>query len=112
MHRTPSFLAETHEAFFAIIRQQQPQLPVLFLTAPTYYADTAYFVQRADVIQRTYDHARAAGDRHVYFLHGETFFPRQAWKDRTVDGTHPNDLGFHEMAQAIFPLLQCAMTNS
>ena len=105
------FLEQTHAAFFAIIRKRQPLLPVLILTAPTYYADAAYYANRAAVIQRTYQHARAAGDRHVYFLHGETFFPERGWKDRTVDGTHPNDLGFHEMAQAILPVLRLALAE-
>jgi lysophospholipase L1-like esterase len=57
------------------------------------------------VIYATYEKAKARGDNNVYFIDGETLFAI-CKKDGTVDGTHPNDLGFYSMAEAIAPVLE------
>ena len=50
-----------------------------------------------------------AGDKRVRFLDGETFFGTVDADLCTVDGTHPNDLGFYCMAKAIEPVLRTAL---
>ena len=47
----------------------------------------------------------AAGDARVRFIDGETLFGTTERRDCLVDGTHPNDLGFRRMANAITPVL-------
>ena len=38
--------------------------------------------------------ALAEGDRNVYFVDGSKMFPEYCREDCTIDGCHPNDLGF------------------
>jgi len=45
--------------------------------------------------------AKNEGDENVYFIDGETLFEGPLRDSCTVDGCHPNDLGFFRMAQVI-----------
>lgn len=106
-HNAPSaqHLWNTHEAFFRRIREKQPTLPVLFLTMPAAEYSEGKKARRA-AVRATYDHAVAAGDKHVWFIDGETLLAgADAWLC-TVDNTHPNDLGFHRMAAVIEPVVR------
>ena len=105
-HNTPSLehLKQTHERGFLRVREKHPDLPIILLTAPTWQRNE-YFAARRDVIYATYEKAKARGDNNVYFIDGETLFAI-CKKDGTVDGTHPNDLGFYSMAEAIAPVLE------
>ncbi|MEG2931248.1 MAG: SGNH/GDSL hydrolase family protein, partial [Ruthenibacterium sp.] len=40
------------------------------------------------------------GDDRLFFLSGETLLGDD-WHECTVDGMHPNDLGFYRIAQAL-----------
>ena len=113
---TPEHLRKTHEPFFRIIREAQPDLPVVILsrcdiwpnlTASKYRRDC----KRRDAIRTTYDKAVAAGDRHVYFIDGETLFGNRDRDACTVDGAHPNDLGFQRMHETILPVLRKALAE-
>ena len=107
-HNAPdaAHLERTHEAFFRIVRQARPDLPVVMLTKPDFDMDPVENVRRRAVIRRTFEHAQAAGDRRVRFLDGEALFGDCERWDCLVDGTHPNDLGFRRMADALTPVLR------
>lgn len=109
-HNAPDadHLRRTHEPFFQIIRKQQPELPVIFVTRPKMKL-SAEEVQRREIVFETYQNAVCAGDRHVYFVSGSQMFARAGGGDCTVDGTHPNDLGFFYMAEAIGAALEEAL---
>ena len=66
--------------------------------APEKIEQTAKF--RA-IVRATYDHARANGDERVAFIDGSTLFDGPMRDSCTVDGCHPNDLGFWRMANVI-----------
>ena len=108
-HNAPSvkFLADTHEPFFRIIREARPDLPVIFISRP----DTmdGGVAPRREVIRKTYENAVAAGDRNVYFIDGEALFGPGGQNFCTVDGTHPNDLGFYRMYEGILPVVRQAL---
>lgn len=94
-------LEKTHEPFFRIIRKQQPDLPVLFVSAPNFpFDETAYTARRA-IIRRTYENAKQSGDCNVWFIDGETLWGKDHWDCCTMDRVHPNDLGHFRMAQVI-----------
>lgn len=95
-------LEKTHERFFTIIRQQHPELPVLILSKPDCDKAPEDAQARKAIILRTYQNAVSAGDRHVAFLDGSKLFGDKDRDACTVDGCHPNDLGFYRMAQAIY----------
>lgn len=66
---------------------------------------TAADIRRREIIRATWEHAAAAGDRHVRFLDGELLFGAEERDACTVDGCHPNDLGFYRMYRTMLPLL-------
>ena len=106
-HNAPSadFLNETHEKFFRFIREKMPDLPVIMMSTPNFYwIDEAE--KRRDVIKKTYENAVASGDENVYFIDGSTFFGEGECHFCTTDTTHPNDYGFHKMADKIEPVLR------
>lgn len=100
----PQHLAATHEPFFLRIREKNPNLPIIMLTKPDFdYDENA--CKRREIIRKTFENAKNAGDKNVYFIDGESFFGKEERYLCTVDGCHPNDLGFYRMANAIEPVL-------
>jgi lysophospholipase L1-like esterase len=107
-HNAPhaEHLENTHEPFFRTIRAAQPDLPILILSKPDFDLDRENAWLRRRIIYQTWDNARASGDRNVYFIDGESFFGEREREACTVDGCHPNDLGFMRMAETIYPVLK------
>lgn len=108
-HNAPSveFLRDTHEQFFLAVRERQPDLPILLMSRPDFYTWLPTDYERRDIVRATYENALARGDKNVRFLDGESFFGYE--EDRyecTVDGVHPNDLGFTRMAAVVRPALE------
>lgn len=99
-------LENTHARFFDIIRSKQPELPVLIVSKPNFRSDVANNDKRREVIRATYERAVNAGDKNVWFLDGETLFGECGWDSCTVDGCHPNDLGFWRMAETMLPVIE------
>ncbi len=106
-HNAPTVehLANTHKPFFDRIREAHPDIPILMMTRPAeiYYDE---FKARREVVRATYDAAVAAGDKNVYFIDGETFYGETDRNLCSIDGGHPNDLGFFRMACVIRPTLE------
>lgn len=107
-HNAPSFehLNATHEPFFKVIREARPDLPIIMMSAPDFDADKVAKAKRRAVIKRTYDNAVANGDNNVYFIDGESFYGTWHRDDFTIDGCHPNSIGFYRMAETLYPLLK------
>ena len=105
-------LKATHEPFFRIIRERHPSLPILLLSKPNVDNDEAESARRRNVILQTYRQAMESGDRRVYFLDGASLFGTSYRDCCTVDGCHPNDLGFLRMAEAVLPVLRSAMEDN
>ena len=89
------------------MREKSPDLPVIMATktdiprSPDAERDTA---ARRRAVYETYENALKRGDRNVMFIDGGTVFTEAlnltAPADScTVDGCHPNDLGFACMAK-------------
>ena len=102
---TVEHLLATHEPFFKIIREKNPTLPIILCTRPSAFrTGTEDTAQRYEVVKKTYDNAIAAGDKNVYLMNGLDFFGELDC-ECMVDGTHPNDFGYHLMAEKIGELL-------
>lgn len=104
---TPEHLKNTHQKMFLTIREKNPDLPILILSRPKYKL-TEEEKQRLEIIRKTFDDARDSGDKNVYFICG-TELMEYAGNDGTVDGCHPNDLGFCSMAKALIPVLKSVL---
>ena len=107
----PEHLEKTHDPFFRIIRKAQPDLPIVFISRPDFDANPKENDIRRRIIRKTYEHAIAAGDHHVIFVDGETLYGETDRDMCTVDGTHPNDLGFWRIAGILEIILRKALRN-
>ena len=105
-HNAPTVehLAATHEKMFRAIREANPELPILILQRPVYRQNEEE-ARRLAILTATYENARASGDKNVYLITGEELMAL-AEHDGTVDGCHPNDLGFASMAKAVGTVLE------
>jgi hypothetical protein len=108
---TPEHLEKTHAPFFHTIRKAQANLPVVFVSRPDFY-DTPDCHKRRQIIRDTYEEAKTAGDKNVYFVDGETLFEETERDLCTVDGCHPNDIGFLRMADGVTPAVKAALAGS
>ncbi len=106
-HNAPdvAHLKKTHERMFEIIRRSHPTLPVVMVTRPQPNPNEKEQERRA-VIMETYQSALNAGDKNVFFIDGSAMLHMFGGDCGTVDGCHPNDLGFQCMAKAIGSVLK------
>lgn len=105
-HNAPSVehLRKTHEKMFKIIREQNPELPVIMMSRPRCFLNEQE-KERFEIIRKTYTDAVAKGDKNVYLIDGKTLM-KDTENDGTVDDAHPNDLGFYSMAKAVGDVLK------
>lgn len=100
-------LEETHERMFKIIREKNPDLPIIIMSGVS-GRNYALRVPRRDVIKKTYDNAVSSGDKNVYFIDGLNVFKKYGygWGEPTLEGVHPTDLGFSLIAKAIVEVFE------
>ncbi len=103
---TAEHLKNTHEKMFRFIRQRHPDMPVVFVTKTDYDNDPQAGELRKQVIRGTYQNAKDDGDKKVWFVDGQTLYGSQDRDACTVDGCHPNDLGFYRIANGIYPYIK------
>lgn len=104
----PEHLQKTHEPFFQAIRSVQKDLPIIMMSKCDYYP-TAVNDLRREIIRTTFLNAVKNGDKHVYYIDGEKLFGKNMRDACTVDGCHPNDLGFYRMYKNVLPVLKKAL---
>ena len=112
-HNAPNaeHLAATHEKFYKIVREAQKDIPIIMLSRCDFY-DNEDCRKRRKIIEETWSNARKNGDELVWFINGETLFGKKCRDACTVDGTHPNDLGFYRMYKHILPVLKTALQKA
>ena len=98
---TAEYLKNTHYNLYKKIRDKNPNLPIIIISAPNYLPENTEKKERKKIIKDTYKKAVNCGDKNVYFIDGETFFGKNMREVYTVDNCHPNDLGFMKMAKKI-----------
>lgn len=104
--RNSEELEAKHLPFYRRIRAAHPNLPILFISAPDVHLHKGDFYKRREIILRNFEQAKAEGDENLYFVDGATLFGEEDHLECSVDGTHPNDLGFYRMAQTLRPVLK------
>ncbi len=106
----PEYLENTHAALYQKYRQANPKTPVIFVSKPDGLLWNEMDIKRRDVVYQTYIEAVKSGDERVYFIDGFQLFTGNRRYDCTVDGCHPNDLGFARMAEVIGEMVQYCLT--
>lgn len=110
-HNAPDYehLRATHLKMYQKIRAVYPDIPYIMLSKPDFNTSVFYnpnTPRRRDVVYETFRYALEHDDRNAYFIDGESLF-RGPYEDMcTVDGCHPNDLGFALMADAVSETLR------
>ena len=115
-HNAPTFeyLRDTHYEGYRIIRSKNPNLPIIMASRPDYwtrnYSLEYYGIEenekRRRLIEENYLRALAEGDQNVYFVDGSKMYPEELRDECSTDGCHPNDLGYHFMANAFESVLR------
>ena len=107
-HNAPTVqhLRDTHLRMYQIIREKHPDIPYLMISKPDFVAlrHLAKNSERRQVILDSYHYACHQGDQNVYFIDGSAFFRGPFANMATVDGCHPNDLGFACVAAVLEPI--------
>lgn len=106
----------TYYPFYKIIRDKNPDLPFIFMSTPTSINIKNEKIRksrtaRRAVVMKTYLRAMDEGDENVYFIDGFTTLGNSESEDATVDGGHPTDLGFYNMAKSVYPVLKGILKN-
>lgn len=108
---TTEHLRNTHYKLYETIRAKHPDIPYIMISKPDvdlvpYNSSAEGNLKRQCVIMESYLKAKSNGDENVYFIDGTSIFSYDNADSCTVDGTHPNDLGFFEFQRALFPILK------
>ena len=101
-HNAPNadHLEATHRPLYETYRAANPDTPIVFVSKPDFHPGTEDERRRGIVIA-TYEYALSRGDTKVSFVDGARLFDGPFADSCTVDGCHPNDLGFFRMAEKI-----------
>lgn len=104
-HNAPDveYLKRTHYPFYKRIRTALPDTPIIFISMPDFYKNELVNKERREVIKNTHLKSISEGDNLTDFIDGATLFGNEDHDACTVDGCHPNDLGFYRMAKTIYP---------
>lgn len=102
-------LRKTHYPFYRIIRDAQPDLPIIMVTKPNGDLEPGSRIERREIIRESYNRALAEGDKLVWFVDGATLWGDEDRDACTMDGAHPNDFGFYRMAQNLLPFVKEAL---
>ncbi len=94
---TAEHLEATHERMFKKIRAAHPDMPIIMMSRPK-FTKSKDEAARFEIIKRTYENAKAAGDDFVYLIDGSELCLDN---ENTVDGCHPTDYGFKCMADRL-----------
>jgi hypothetical protein len=103
------------ENFFEILRQAHPQTPVVFVsnavyqdawTSPLRFEATHKANQAMQVVFNKLQQQHAA----LHFIEGTAMLGDDG--EAAVDGTHPTDVGFLRMSDALAPQLQAVLVKA
>ncbi len=97
------FLRNTHFRFYETYRKAKPNVPIVFMSIACFdkYPNAP---ERREVVIESYNRAVAQGDENVYFVDGKTVFGERDREICTVEGVHPNDLGFYRIAKVVYEM--------
>lgn len=112
-HNAPNaeHLRATHCKMYQKIRAAHPDIPYIMISRHDFDSEYDKNILRRDVIIDTYRYARERGDTNVYYIDGASIYRGPYSEMCTVDKTHPNDLGFALLADAIGAELLRAFTQ-
>ncbi|MCQ6560270.1 SGNH/GDSL hydrolase family protein [Paenibacillus mendelii] len=109
-------LITTMSEFIRIFRRRHSKVPILVVSrTPCGYEHAQSSAYEERVARRNYQSGlvrelRDQGDRFIYFCDGADLLG-EVWNECTVDGLHPTDLGFMQIANGLTPILKDILTS-
>lgn len=101
--------------FFRIIRDQNPDVPVLFIENPVFPHsefdnDISDKIRtRNATLRHKYEELVASGEKNIYYLEGEEIIGHDG--EGTVDGIHFTDLGFYRYTNLLYPVVDAILNT-
>ncbi|MBN2376612.1 MAG: SGNH/GDSL hydrolase family protein [Sedimentisphaerales bacterium] len=103
-------VTERTEPLVKIIRQARPDTPIVLVEDRT-YSNAAFFPAKQKhhaanraALRQAYENLLAAGFKNLHYVEGQNLLGSDG--SGTVDGSHPTDLGFVRMADALEAVLK------
>lgn len=104
--KSAEFLEQTHLPALRKLRAAHPDIPIVVMSRPDQDTGEEDTIRRAKLIEENCRILRQESDAPVHFVNGMDIFYSHDKDMMTVDGTHPTDLGFYCMAQALYKVLE------
>jgi len=109
----PEMITERTEPFVAALRTARPDTPIVLVENIAYQAGAflpgakASYTDKNTALRAAYERLTEKGIQGLSYVPGETLLGADG--EATVDGTHPTDLGFQRIADALEPALRNAL---
>ena len=102
-HNAPSveYLRQTHLPALRKLRAAHPEIPIILLSKPNRHKGYEDAILRRQLIEENCRILQGESDAPIHFVDGQRIFQSHDPEMMTVDNTHPTDLGFYCMAQAL-----------
>jgi hypothetical protein len=106
----PAQVTERAVPFVKILRKARPETPIVLVENIAYqgspYLPSRYegYTSKNTALRQEYQQMTEIGIKSVFYLPCENLLGHD--QEATVDGTHPTDLGFMRMADAMEPVLR------
>ena len=104
--RSVEFLEQTHLPALRKLRAAHPDIPFVVMSRPDQDTGETDTIRRAQLIEENCRILQQESNAPVHFVNGIDIFHSHDKDMMTIDGTHPTDLGFYCMAQALYKVLE------
>ena len=81
-------------------------MPIVLMSKPNLQNGRAVTEARRDVIEKSFRTLREESCAPIHFVDGLKAFESRDSEMMTVDGTHPTDLGFYCISDALYEVLK------
>ncbi len=102
-------LTNTLPYLYGKIRSAHPYIPFIFVSAPDIRLFPEVWTERRQAVYEAYLSAVKNNDKNVCFVDGKSLYEGEFSDSCTVDGCHPNDIGFYRMALKIGAQIKIAL---
>ena len=104
---TSELIEERMEPFVKYLKEKRPTTPILLVENSWF--KNVFPTKEGEVYRKVYQKLLDEGVTGLYFLEGTNLIGSDG--EGTVDGVHPNDLGFMRQADAFIPVIKSILTD-
>jgi lysophospholipase L1-like esterase len=107
---SPALVTERTEPMVEALRKARPDTPIVLVENIAYQngvlvpGNRQGYLTKNEALRAAYERLLAKGITNLYYVPGEKLLGEDG--EATVDGTHPTDVGFLRIAEALTPALR------